>query len=137
MRPMSARLFAIGGLSLVAATTSYAQCADGTPPPCGARTVARAVATVPPAAQRARRYLVLPFRNVTRQTDQEWLVEGSTTMLSDALGRWQGITVVPDDRLYPALKRAGISPGSVVEPGPLGVINRGDCPSTRMSIVYN
>jgi hypothetical protein len=59
--------------------------------------------------------LILPFRNVTRHAEQDWLVEGSTTMLSDALGRWQGITVVPDEKLYPALKRAGISPGVVAD----------------------
>ena len=37
-------------------------------------------------------------------------------MLSDALGRWEGITVVSDEKLYPALKRAGIDPGTVVDP---------------------
>lgn len=92
-----------------------AQCPDGTPPPCGARTVARAAAAIPAAAERARRFLILPFRNVTRQADQEWLIEGSTTMLADVLGRWQGINVVPDEKLYPALKRAGISPGAIAE----------------------
>lgn len=109
------RILALGSLLVVSASTLHAQCADGTPPPCGARVVAKVATALPPAAQRARRYLVLPFRNVTRQADQEWLVEGSTTMLSDALGRWQGISVVSDERLYPALKRAGIAPGSVVE----------------------
>jgi TolB-like protein/tetratricopeptide (TPR) repeat protein len=70
---------------------------------------------VPAAGDRARRFLLLPFRNVTRAPEQDWLVEGSTTMLADALGRWQGITVVPDERLYPALRRAGITPGAVME----------------------
>ena len=37
-------------------------------------------------------------------------------MLAEALGRWQGITVVPDERLYPALRRAGNAPGTVMEP---------------------
>jgi TolB-like protein/tetratricopeptide (TPR) repeat protein len=78
------------------------------------RVASRSVAP-PSAAERARRFLILPFRNVTRQQDQEWLVEGSTTMLSDALSRWQGITVVPDEKLYPALKRAGINPGAVAD----------------------
>ncbi|MFI5207718.1 MAG: hypothetical protein ACHQX4_06840, partial [Gemmatimonadales bacterium] len=91
-----------------------AQCPDGTPPPCaGARARARVV--VPAPAERSRRFLLLPFRNVTRQSEQDWLVEGSTTMLADALGRWQGITVVSDERLYPALRRAGIVPGAVME----------------------
>ena len=69
----------------------------------------------PPAADRSRRFLILPFRNVTKQPDQDWLVEGSTTMLVEALGRWKGISVVPDEKLYPALKRAGIAPGSIAD----------------------
>jgi TolB-like protein len=103
-------------LTLVARAI-YAQCPDGAPPPCAtARPVARAAVAVPAAADRARRFLILPFRNVTRQAEQDWLVEGSTTMLSDALSRWQGITVVPDEKLYPALKRANIAVGAVVDP---------------------
>lgn len=95
----------------------YAQCPDGAPPPCAtARAATRAPVPVPAASERARRFLILPFRNVTRQPEQNWLVEGSTTMLSDALSRWQGITVVPDEKLYPALKRANIALGAVVDP---------------------
>ena len=93
-----------------------AQCPDGTPPPC-ARPAARPPrVAVPAAAERARRFLVLPFRNITRAAEHEWMVEGSTTMLNDALSRWQEIRVVPDDRLYPALRSAGIAPGSVAAP---------------------
>jgi len=69
----------------------------------------------PREADRARRFLVLPFRNVTRQPDQDWLVEGSTTILAESFGRWQGITVVPDEKLYPSLKRVGITPGTVAD----------------------
>jgi len=93
------------------------QCPDGTPPPCLARPRAAVRVTPPPPAERGRRFLVLPFRNLSRTPDLEWLVEGSPTLLSDALGRWQEITVVPDDRLYPALRRSGIVAGTVVEPG--------------------
>ncbi len=110
------RFLAVGCLLHFPAAALSAQCPDGTPPPCGGRRVlTHAAVRVPSASDRARRFLVLPFRNVTRQSAQEWLVEGSTTMLSDALGRWQGITVVSDERLYPALKRAGIAPGSIIE----------------------
>ena len=115
MTPAAVRVLAVGCLVLQTASVLRAQCPDGTPPPCGGRVTARLIASVPSANDRARRFLVLPFRNVTRQSDQEWLVEGSTTMLSDALGRWQGITVVSDERLYPALKRAGIAPGVVID----------------------
>jgi TolB-like protein len=101
---------------VVSAANARAQCADGTPPPCAAPVrVATRTANVPSAGERARRFLILPFRNVTRQAEHDWLIEGSTTMLSDALAQWQGITVVSDEKLYPALKRAGISSGAVAD----------------------
>jgi TolB-like protein/tetratricopeptide (TPR) repeat protein len=108
---VTAAAIALGALAIPAA----AQCPDGTPMPCSPRVVARAPVAPPSSADRSRRFMVLPFRNLSRAAEQEWLVEGSTTMLSDALGRWQGITVVPDEKLYPALKRAGIAPGSVID----------------------
>ncbi len=88
------------------------QCPDGSPPPCG-RPAARVA--VPQAAERGRHFLVLPFRNLSRAPDQEWIVEGSTTMLGEALARWQEIQVVPDERLYPALHRAGLVPGTLID----------------------
>jgi TolB-like protein len=92
-----------------------AQCPDGTPPPCQAR-VRTPRPTPPVPGERGRHFLVLPFRNLSHSADLQWLVEGSPTLLADALGRWEEITVVPDDRLYPALRRHGILPGSLVEP---------------------
>jgi len=104
-------------LALVLATTpatARAQCPDGSPPPCaGARRAAPR--TVPPANERARRFLVLPFRNVTRSPEQEWLVEGSPILLADAIGRWQDLSVVSDERLYPAMRRHGLQPGAVMD----------------------
>ena len=100
---------------MTATPGALAQCPDGTPPPCGAR--ARVAHAAPPTpAERGRRFLILPFRNLTRAADQEWLVEGSTTMLADALGRWREITVVPDERLYPALRRNALASGTVMDP---------------------
>jgi TolB-like protein len=98
----------------VSARPVAAQCPDGTPPPCEAR--ARTPRpTPPPAPERGRHFLVLPFRNLSHSPDLQWLVEGSPTLLADALGRWEEIAVVPDDRLYPALRRNGVVPGSIVE----------------------
>ena len=103
-------------LSLAAPALRAQQCPDGSAPPCaGARARPAARVTPPGAAERGRRFLVLPFRNVTRGADQDWLVEGSTAILGEALGRWQGVSVVSDERLYPALRRAGITPGSVAD----------------------
>lgn len=104
------------GLLSLTAWPANAQCPDGTPPPCAVRRpLARAV--VPSPAERARRFLVLPFRNLTGATETAWLVEGSTTLLSEALGQWRELTVVPDERLYPALRRNGLAPGQVMEAG--------------------
>mgnify|MGYP007070628936 FL=1 len=99
LRPATIRSSAVGFLLCLSAAILRAQCPDGTPPPCGVRILTRPAVSVPSPSVRARRYLVLPFRNVTRLNQQEWLVEGSTTMLSEALGRWQGGTVVPDEKL--------------------------------------
>ena len=77
-------------LLVLLSIAARAQCPDGSPPPCASvRLAAKSNVVVPNAAERARRFLILPFRNVTRQAEQDWLVEGSTTMLSDALARWQ------------------------------------------------
>jgi tetratricopeptide (TPR) repeat protein len=58
---------------------------------------------------------VLPFRNLSRVAAHDWLVEASPTMLTDALGQWTEVSVVPDDRLYPALRRQGVRPGEVAD----------------------
>jgi tetratricopeptide (TPR) repeat protein len=106
---MSVLLFAL----LV--SSAEGQCPDGTPPPC-ARGTARPATSPPPAERdRARTFLVLPFRNLSRIAEYQWLVEASPTMLADALGQWTEVTVVPDERLYPALRRHGLQPGSVMD----------------------
>ncbi len=98
------------------AQSLYAQCADGTPPPCevqAAQVVARA--TPPPSeAERGRSFLILPFRNITRSADHDWLVEGSPVLLADAFGQWDEIRVVRSEQLYPALARHGLSVGDVI-----------------------
>src|SRR2546427_8228959 len=103
-------------LSALVVWSAGAQCPDGTPPPC-TRGVARPAATsLPPAErERARTFLVLPFRNLSRRADYQWLVEGSPTMLADVLGQWTELTVVPDERLYPALRRHELQPGNVMD----------------------
>ena len=90
-----------------------AQCPDGTPPPC--EHSAAVVRRPPPERERQRSFLVLPFRNLSGAAARDWLVEGSTTMLADALGQWTEITVVTDERLYPALRREGLRPGAVMD----------------------
>jgi TolB-like protein len=102
-------VFVLGALS----NALLAQCPDGTPPPC--EHSGAAVRRPPPLRERQRSFLVLPFRNLSGSTARDWLVEGSTTMLADALGQWTEISVVTDERLYPALRREGLRPGVVMD----------------------
>lgn len=101
------------GCLLLAPRALYTQCPDGTPPPCGRS--GAALRPPPPERERRRRFLVLPFRNLSRTSAHDWLVEASPTMLADALGQWTEVSVVPDDRLYPALRRQGLRPGEVAD----------------------
>ena len=114
---LSLRGAAVGVLLLPLVVRSIgAQCPDGSPPPCAGWS-RRAVAVPPPpmARDRARTFLILPFRNLSPPTENQWLIEASPTMLADALGQWTEVTVVPDERLYPALRRHGLRPGAVMD----------------------
>lgn len=81
-----------------------AQCPDGSPPPCAAPRVSGAV-RVPAADVRARRLLLLPFRNVTRNPAQEWLAAGAPLILTDALGQYRDLSVVSEERITAARRR--------------------------------
>jgi TolB-like protein len=86
-----------------------AQCPDGTPPPCGAERLAAARRAPPSAQVRTRRFLLLPFRNVTRGEAQAWLEDGAPLMLADGLAQFRELTVVSDERLRAARRRLGIA----------------------------
>lgn len=96
-------------LAPVAAARS--QCPDGSPPPC-ARAAAR---PVPVPADRARALLFLPFRNVTRRSEHEWLVAGAPLMLAQALGQFRDLHVVPDEQVAAARRRLRLSADSALD----------------------
>src|SRR5437899_9839682 len=103
-------------LSALVVRSAGAQCPDGTAPPCSRGALGAATTSPPPAERdRARTFLILPFRNLSRIAAYQWLVEASPTMLADALGQWTELTVVPDERLYPALRRHELHPGDVMD----------------------
>lgn len=94
---------------LCVASRAAAQCPDGTPPPCGALRRAASVArAVPSPDARARRFLLLPFRNVTRVAAQDWLVTGAPLMLGESLGQFRDLTVVTEAQLTAARRRLAI-----------------------------
>ena len=87
---------ALAGLTLV--TRVRAQCPDGTPPPCAAaRPIARPVAANPPLDERS--WIVVPFDNMARSTEVDWLRDASVNLLSLDLSRWSDIRVVDDKRV--------------------------------------
>jgi len=94
---------------LFAASRAAAQCPDGTPPPCAApRRIAPIARTVPAPDARARRFLLLPFRNVTRVAAQDWLVTGAPLMLGESLGQFHDLSVVSEEKLTAARRRLSI-----------------------------
>lgn len=100
-----ARCCVIAASLLALAGTTHAQCPNGAPPPCPS---ARRAVTPPPQAVRVRRFLLLPFRNVTRKAEQEWLVTGAPLMLAQLLGQFSDIDVVPEERLAAARRAVGV-----------------------------
>lgn len=100
-------VFLLVGLFVAAfAPRANGQCPDGTPPPCSvARRVAAAGRATPTPEARARRFVLLPFRNVTRAPAHDWLVTGGPLMLAEGLGQFRGLTVVPEDVLLAARRR--------------------------------
>src|SRR5438045_2898464 len=95
---------------VVVAARAGAQCPDGTPMPCGRPRSGPPAVRIPPPDARARSFLLLPFRNVTRGIPQDWLITGAPLMLGDALGQFQDLRVVPEERLAAARRRLGIAP---------------------------
>lgn len=84
--------------TLLLASVARAQCPDGTPPPC--RTAAAPVRQ-PPAnvALDQQTWIVVPFDNLARNQEIEWLRAASVNLLYLDLSRWSDIKVVDDERV--------------------------------------
>lgn len=75
-----------------------AQCPDGSPPPCRSAGPAPAARRPPPPLD-PRTWIVLPFENVARVADIDWLRDASVNLLYLDLSRWRDIRVVDDERV--------------------------------------
>ena len=64
--------------------------------------------TNPPLDVRA--WIVVPFGNVMKAPDLEWLRDASVNLLSLDLGRWTDIRVVPDKRVGDLLRELAPTP---------------------------
>jgi tetratricopeptide (TPR) repeat protein/TolB-like protein len=74
------------------------QCPDGTPPPC--RSSAAAVPTRRPSPPLDdRTWIVVPFENVARVADIDWLKDASVNLLYMDMSKWTDIRVIDDERV--------------------------------------
>ena len=98
---LASKMFVVAAVSLTAANSVVAQCPDGSPPPCDSRRTAPLSALPkrvnPPLSDNT--WIVLPFNNVTRAPDTEWLSDASVNLLSMDLSRWQDVHVIDDRRV--------------------------------------
>ena len=79
-----------------------AQCPDGTPPPCRTASPvspAPGPARRPPPPLDARTWIVVPFENVTRAPDMDWLEDASVNLLYLDMSKWNDIKVIDDERV--------------------------------------
>jgi len=86
-----------------------AQCPDGTPPPCRARAAGPAARANPPLDERT--WIVLPFQNLSRAQDIEWLRDASVNLLYLDLSRWQDIRVIDDERVADLMREVAAARG--------------------------
>ena len=100
-------------LMLTAVTSGAgAQCPDGAPPPCKGGTTSRVLRRANPALN-PKAWIVVPFGNVMKAQELEWLRDASVNLLTLDMGRWTDVNVVPDKRVsdlvreLPAAKIAG------------------------------
>jgi TolB-like protein len=77
---------------------ALAQGPDGSPPPCrGAAAPAAARRPNPPLDERT--WIVVPFDNVTRAPDIDWLKVASVNLLYLDMSKWKDIRVIDDERV--------------------------------------
>jgi tetratricopeptide (TPR) repeat protein len=75
-----------------------AQCPDGSAPPCrGSAAPAVRRAVTPPLDENT--WIVVPFDNISKSEDAEWLRGASVNLLYLDMSRWRDIKVVDDERV--------------------------------------
>src|SRR5438477_2064198 len=86
------RHLALLAILSIGTTELRAQCPDGSPPPCrGARRAGPSL--------NEREWIVVPFGNVARAPDLDWLRDASVNLLTLEVGRWTDVQVVNDKRV--------------------------------------
>jgi hypothetical protein len=75
-----------------------AQCPDGSPPPCRTQQVAVATRRVNPPLDE-RTWIVVPFDNLAKNQEVDWLRGASVNLLYLDMSRWRDIRVIDDERV--------------------------------------
>ena len=100
---LSGRLLVLALVGICAAPrAAAAQCSDGTPPPCRGVVIPSARKSTPQLNPRA--WIVVPFGNITRAPELDWLRDASVNLLTLDLSRWTDISVVDDKRVGDLLR---------------------------------
>jgi tetratricopeptide (TPR) repeat protein/TolB-like protein len=92
-------------LVLLAFAPARAQCPDGSPPPCRSATPAQAAAprrVNPPLDDRT--WIVVPFDNLAKAPDVDWLRNAAVNLLYLDMSRWTDVRVVDDERVADLLR---------------------------------
>ena len=90
----------------------FAQCPDGTPPPCRSSSSASALARRLNPPLSARAWIVVPFGNVMKAQELDWLRDASVNLLSMDMSRWTDINVVPDKRVGDLMRELPAADGA-------------------------
>lgn len=103
MRKTPALALAILGLA-AALSPADAQCPDGSPPPCRSQTVAAGAPrrVNPPLDERT--WIVVPFDNLARAADVDWMRTAAVNLLYLDMSRWRDIRVIDDERVADLLR---------------------------------
>ena len=92
------KLSALALLLVSVPESAQAQCADGSPPPCRQQQVAAAPRRVNPPLD-DRTWIVVPFDNLAKASEVDWLRSGSVNLLYLDMSRWKDIRVIDDERV--------------------------------------
>src|SRR5438128_5808955 len=100
---MSATLRALAVVAVLGGARLEAQqCPDGTPRPCKGEAPTVVRRTMP--ALDDRTWIIVPFNNVSRTADIEWLRDGSVNLLYLDMSRWTDVHVIADKRVADFLR---------------------------------
>jgi len=101
---------------------ALAQCPDGTPPPCRGSTSAAARRANPPLDERT--WIILPFENVARVADIEWLQDASVNLLYLDMSKWRDIRVIDDERVADLIREVPEARGGLTLQSGIAVARR-------------